>query len=411
MLAAFAFAGMALAGCSATPSVPATGADAGGLEPHVVIGIADTGINPYHELFYRPNLTAHPCTYIRDMPCTLRELRLHVGMQDWDAAFELDRAAWESLEPDVWYWIPQTVFIAVACNSPSSDPLAYVFDTCVIDQADHGSATTSIATMNNPDAFIAFSQGDRIAPFRDAGIPVDVYSVSWALRAPMPVPRAALPCPYGDGAPLYVVPAGNDVNTVPADCQSGRPDVIVVGGGYTSPYGHDSSSGNLFDVESYFCPPYAPSNAATGLMEPGSWCGTSWGAPTVAASLSKVILRLRWESGYTGTITPDGVVDPILGVTAAQLRDAMNRTATYAPPAKYPVPNTSAGPTGGGSGVAIPVNPAAPWLQWGWGFYDADIANATIEFLTGHPVDEKPPAAREYMAAMYDLRSTLYNEP
>ena len=115
----------------------------------------------------------------------------------------------------------------------------------------------------------------------------------------------------------------------------------------------------------------------------------------MAGALSKVILDLRLASGHTGGI--DGkYIDPVLGITRADLRDAMNRTASYAPEAKYP-----------NSGI-VPLNPVAPWLQWGWGFYDGWVAAATYAHLLGDTQPAKPDEAVLYMETMFLLKDVTH---
>jgi hypothetical protein len=211
-----------------------------------------------------------------------------------------------------------------------------------------------------------------------------------------------------ESAPIYVTAGGNTANVVPLDCVKGDPAVIVVGGGGTTPLADNAVAAHMADVESYFCPPYANASSTTAMDVAGSWCGTSFATPIVASALSKVILSVRKTSGYDGGITPNGTLDRIAGLTAGKLRDAMNRTATYTPPPRFPLdPNVDlyARPL---EETMVPLNPAAPWLQWGWGFYDGDIANATIALLAGHAAPDKPQAASEYMTDLYNVRSTLY---
>lgn len=369
--------------------------------PHVVIGVSDTGINPYHQLFYRPHLTAHPCTYIRDMPCDLRELPLSVGMDDWNAAVEKDRALWDAIEPGVWYWIPKTMFVAVMCGEipVGSLPVQEGEDVCILDDFNaHGAMTTSILAMQNPEAYVAFHAGGPVAPLAESGIPIDLYSVSLASYIPGPVPSRVDPC--GDPVPLYFAPAGNLAWSPILHCGNSRPDKIIVGGGYTDPYAVDAESGDLPEVTSYFCPPYAPEDRVFGLEPAGSWCGTSFATPTVAGAVSKAILEVRRASGYDGGLTAEGMIDPILGIGVDDVRDALNLTATYAPEPKHAIPPAPA---------HEPLNPAAPWLQWGWGFYDVDQVDATVAHLLGTaPAPEKASEIRAFMEAQYAFRQTMY---
>ncbi len=413
--------GVASPGSADTAS--ATSGD-GGFIPHVIVGVNDVGINPYHHIFYRPALTEHPCTYIREMPCDIKELRLTLGTDDWDAAFEADKETWAGLERNTWYWIPQTVFVAVWCETdtygPVGEPVART-DICLLDDITqnandfpgHGTGVTSIIIQQNPDALIAFLEGGMggiTHAFAEGGIPVDVASVSYGPWLPAPSAKAVAPVRTCGPSmtnfwPLHVQPAGNFAWPIVLDCTRGDPRPITVGGGGTAPtrtLNALSSTGG--DVTSYFCHAYAHRNSTHEMYPAGGVCGTSWATPAVAGALSKVILALRQASGHDGGPTADGMLDPNLGISTTDLRNAMNLTASYTP-----APGQERRPDSVYGKLEVPVNPAAPWLQWGWGFYDGDVANATIAHLLGtQAAPDKPAAAKLHMESVYTARRTLY---
>ncbi len=395
-LGALVFASGCLGGSDPTPTEtpPIDPPPTATFVPHVIVGVPDTGINPYHELYYRPNLTAHPCTYIRDFSCDLPALNLTLGGTDYDAAYLADKKAWEALEAGTWYWIPKTVFVAVSCEAAAAR------NVCVLDDTNmHGTGTTSSVLMENPDALIAFKEGgSSIGAFLEDGVPVDIFSVSWGYIAPLP-----LVAPVRDTielaealSPIYVKAAGNDPRTAFVDSWSGSPRVISVGGAYAKSQSEEILATKQSDVVSYFCRPTAQTKTVNEMRE--EFCGTSFAAPTVAGALSKVVLGLRTHSGYNGSIA-NGLVDPILGVTVEDLREALNRTASYSPEAEY----DNTGPTG------IPLNPVAPWLQWGWGFYDGLVASTTLaHLLKTETAPDKPQAAHDYMNHVHDVKTLLY---
>lgn len=373
------------------PESPTDGSDA---RPHVLVGVPDTGINPYHDVYSRPDLTEHPCTYIPGFPCDVQALNLSLDVDDYEQAVQADQDVWDSVEPGEWYWIPETSIVAVACEPDVAS------DHCILGGASHGTGTTSSVLSENPDALIAFKQGGSgTQMFRDRGIPVDVYSVSWGFIAPIPAPTGTCDevFSFTDTAGIYVNSAGNDPRSTLADCWAGQPNVISVGGAFLAPRQEKGTASKQPEVVSYYCRPTAEEDSTSAMR--GSYCGTSFAAPTVAGGLSKVILEIRQASGYTGTVQ-DGVVDPIADVTVADLRNAMNRTASYDPTPKY---------THSGSTSDPPLNPVAPWLQWGWGFYDGWVANATADHLIGtDTADPKPPAARAYMTGQHAAKWALY---
>ncbi len=402
LLITLLFLGMIVAGCiegsgDINTNDEAEDGAASGFAPHVVIGIPDSGINPYHELYYRAELTEHPSTYIEDYPADIPALELSVGGDDYDAMFEADKEVWEGIEEDQWYWIPQTAFVAVYCESSQSED--HRGDYCILDDGNmHGTGTTSSAITENPDALLAFKAGGSgIGPFLDDGIPVDIFSVSWGTIAPIPVEL------FGrDDVPLYVLAAGNDPRPTFSDAWAGDPRNIVVGGAYAADDTQEVLAAHHPDVVSYFCRPTADTKTVSDLRDP--YCGTSFATPTVAGALSKVIYEIRSESGYTGGIQGD-FIDPIANVTVAELREAMNLTASYDPEPRYSNTGSKLGTPAGG----IPLNPVAPWMQWGWGFYDGLIADATVAHLRGSDTAPgKPDDAHTWMETMGTVKNTLH---
>lgn len=388
-LLALAFVGLAFAGCltDEPPVVDIPPLKEDPFVPHVIVGVPDSGINPYHALYYRENNTAHPCTYIVDFPCDVQALNLSVGVHDdWEKAFEADKALWESVEPETWYWIPKTVFVAVACDKGTTS-------VCILDDNGmHGTGTTSSILTENPDALIAFKEGGSgVKLFHDAGILVDLFSVSWGYIVPVPIPSAVFSDTY---SPIYIKAAGNDPRSSLMDSWSGAPDVISVGGAYAEGT-EEALATKQPDIVSYYCRPTAQTKSIDEMRD--SYCGTSFAAPTAAGGISKVILALRQASGYNGTIE-GGYVDPVLEITVKDLRNALNLTASYSPENQYP--NSRA--------TAVPLNKDAPWLQWGWGFYDGLVADTTIAFFLEGAQASKPAEAAEYMATMHDAKKRLY---
>ncbi len=371
---------------------------------HVVVGVPDTGVNPYHEVFHRPDYTDPPCTYLDSFPCTIRPLNLSIGLFDTYAeAVEADADVWDAVIPGEWYWIPRTPFVAVLPVAATGSDL--------LTPSYHGTATTSLVLQENPDARLAFFQInpagyglDSYDVFADAGITVDVLSVSLATnQVGTPAPSEQV-CDVAHSfflaeAPLYVKGAGNTGGSTLQDCWSGDPNIITVGGAYAHDRSSDAFSFREADVVSYFCPPVALAESIAGYQEGEGTCGTSYAAPMVAGALSRVVLSLRQASGYGG-LSVGKVLDPILGVSGAAVRDAMNLTATYEPEPRFN--------NGDFRGSRVPLNDAAPWLQWGWGFYDATRTNATMAHISGvEPAPDKP-EAREHMERIHDARERLY---
>ena len=365
--------------------------------PHVLVGVPDSGINPYHEIFYRPNLTVHPCTYLPGFPCDVPALNLSVGEHDtWEEAWQADQALWDSLAYGQWYWIPKTVFVAVMCEgSTSLGSAADGEDRCLIDDSSmHGTGTTSSILTENPNALIAFKEGNALTTvLEDGTLPIDIVSYSWGAAVPLALPGVyTTPHDYG---PFFVAASGNEgAFPVVLDSRKSSQAVINVGGADAATRSEPGYSGwKTADYVSQYCRPTAQTKSIHEYR--ASYCGTSFAAPTFAGALSKVVLDLRRHSGYTGAVV-DGMVDPILGVSKWDVRDALNRTATYSPSGSFP--------SDPGLVVGVPVPAAAPWYQWGWGYVDASVVDATLACLLEDACPRKDPLAEAYMGALWTFR-------
>ncbi len=375
------------------------------MAPRVVVGVSDSGINPYHEQFYRPGLlTEHPSHYVEDFPEDLDIQRLDLSLSEVHAGEltrqeAIDQDGWDDLETNQWYWIPDTPFVGVYClpEDQRGSLNGGGSDTCILDSGtSHGTGVTSAIIHENPDTLIAFKQGGSgVTPLETSNIPIDLYSISWGTAVPIPLPQGV------PDQPLYVKAAGNDPRTIHLDGWSAHPDVIAVSGAYpnsvTGSGGDEAMDARDADVVAWYCrDDLASANSDSSERQA---CGTSFSAPTVAGALSKAILEIRLETGYTGSI--DGAdIDPVAGVTKGDLRSAMNQTATYDPTYFQ---------NRGISSFAVPTVPAAPWLQWGWGWYDGVNAEDTAAHLLDDEVEfQKDIAAQTYMDISYEIRKALY---
>ena len=359
--------------------------------PHVLVGIPDSGINPYHEIYYRPNLTVHPCTYLPGFPCEIPALPLSVGVHEsWEDAYAADKALWDALVPRQWYWIPKTVFVAAMCEGSTS--ISGGPGLCLIDDTNmHGTGTTSSVLTENPNALIAFKEGNSAtAVFEDGLLPIDIISYSWGAAVPLATPLV-LSTPR-DYTPFFIAASGNEgAFPVVLDTDKASQAVINVGAADAATRSEPGYSGwKTMDYVSQYCRPTAQTKSIREYRD--SYCGTSFSAPTFAGALSKIVLDLRRQSGYTGAIV-DQMVDPVLGVSKWDVRDALNRTATYTPEARFPA-------QGGG----VPVPAEAPWYQWGWGYVDSTVVDDALACILEEVCPEKPTATTAYMDALWAFR-------
>ena len=392
-------------------AVPAAQADAH-YRPTVVVSVADSGVNPYHSTFYRPENTAHPCTWVKGFTdCSVPALDLSIGTDlEYDELVELDREVWDSAKPGQWYWIPRTNIIGAVCDTPR--PTETAPQTCILDDDSHGTGTASSVLSEAPDALLLVHDGD-VSATHVATAPVvpDVQSHSWG--APVPLPDQATAGVMGGcltemnhhPTSLFFKAAGNEA-PLPAiaDCRMQRPDVQIVGGGYPGYW--TTSSWATYDFASWFCRPVASHDDSFDQTYVN--CGTSFAGPTAAGAAAAALLRIRKQDGWTGRSTATHVSRSMPRERfLAALRDA----ASYAPEAKYegrcldPDPACTAGATYVNPWLPLPEQ--APWVFWGYGWLDSTVVDEIVSCATGRACPAKPAEAGEWNAQRQELRHQL----
>lgn len=370
--------------------------------PYVVVGIPDSGVNPYHEIFRRPDLTDHPCTYVRDFPCDVPALNLTLDATSYEEAVDADRETWTTVEPGDEFWIPGTNIIGALCQRPYSGGNAQstvtgALDTepdyCILgDSSSHGTETASSVLTENPDALLIVEEGNAIHDSLTNGrFPVDVISFSWGA----PVPLYGGPVLTSEYSMFFVAASGNEgAFPVVADSSKGHQSVITVGAADGSEVSEPGYSGwKTMEFVSEYCRPLAVSDALAGTE---NGCGTSFAAPTFAGALSAVILEVRRESGYVGGIV-NGSVDPLQGHSMWDVRDAVNRSATYDPDDAF----DGEDPEDGGLFV-----PAVTAYQYGWGYVARNQIRPAVECVLRDVCGSPDPLTATYMQALWAIRST-----
>src|SRR3954452_15696248 len=75
-----------------------------------VVGLFDTGINPYHRTFRdtSPRAYRHPSTYLPGYPKDAQALQLSLDEPDFKKAVKKDCKTWKAIKPVQLYWIPRT---------------------------------------------------------------------------------------------------------------------------------------------------------------------------------------------------------------------------------------------------------------------------------------------------------------
>ena len=147
-----------------------------------------------------------------------------------------------------------------------------------------------------------------------------------------------------------------------------------------------------------------------GLAEVG---GTSFSTPRAAGVASKVIQEARKLRGHAGGITAvNGAPAMVAGsgnpISNWQVRRALEQAAW--------VPDSLAyDPVAGVFDLAgLPINPAAPWLQVGWGDLTALSAKAVVtsalsELGLGSTPRVKPTGFCEFQTAIIRERQLYWN--
>ncbi|MGB1586775.1 MAG: S8/S53 family peptidase [Thermoplasmatota archaeon] len=389
------------AGCIDDVDEPATTPPVGG-EPvmqapsQVVVAVIDSNANPYHEFFqqHNPIDDAILDSFVDHNGKTVERVRL-TQEGTYEERREADADFWATVEPGQLYHFEGTRLLGIS------------FGGNIVDGGTHGIGTTAAVLEANPDAIVILVQGTGSsageqwaaqAPF------VDILSESYGLYCGQP----ALELLPGDSTAKNnkiawdngKIPVGAADNTpCPAmnDGTSGPPWVVGVSGDHPAAEGscREPVSGNFPDFTADFTQdlPYVNDVEGTRTVS-----GTSFSTPTTAGSFSRALLQVREAWNHTGGIT-DGAL--ALGPDGARLGQydlwhAFNQTAVYF--------STAVCDESG----SVPVNPAAPWVQMGWGHVDSEIGDHAARVLLGEAPPIKDAAAVAYMESVYTYRQTVW---
>jgi hypothetical protein len=188
---------------------------------HVVIAVVDTGVNPYHAAYRRPEYAVHPSTYIDGFPADTPALGLNLAEPDYVAARGGDDGpVWSQVAEKKLYWIPGTNIIgAYSVADYEGTPPGGLPSRPVIDDDGHGSGTTSVSGGgglssrgapfgSNPDALIVSLEG-----LGDEG-------VKWASEQPW---IDFISGSYGDPA---AIPCNDQVDDMDVWCGHRVPAVV-----------------------------------------------------------------------------------------------------------------------------------------------------------------------------------------
>jgi hypothetical protein len=123
-----------------------------------VVALADTGIDPYHQVFRDRSARAYqyPGTYLPGYPRNATALKLHLDVKDYWAAVRADCKVWKSVVPGKLYWVPGTRIVGaisfspptgadIDCDDPPEKPAGFL----VLDEGGHGTMTASRAASSS----------------------------------------------------------------------------------------------------------------------------------------------------------------------------------------------------------------------------------------------------------------------
>ena len=395
--------------------------------PRVVVADIDTAINPYHSFYYGGSEiypTAHPSSVTKEVLTALgvKPENVVTLTRTGNLAADLaaDAAFWANVQRGERYHFRGTNIVAVSF-APAADTVLKPDPA----MSPHGVGTSAAVLRANPDAVMLFVQAaselgsDVTHSFAFKHPAVDIVTTSYGVSfaeglVPAPEQRAfehTYEGVVGLGK-LHFSSAGNGPGLSPLRAGAGPWWSIGVSGiEEGSSEGRTAISGVFPDFVSDFTQdlPYCL-DCSSGYEE--GVAGTSFSTPRAAGVASRVLLEARTEVGHAG-----GIVfisgKPVMARRAAgagaqitnwRLRRALEAGAWTPDSLAY---DPVAGVTDLGG---LPINPAAPWLQVGWGDLTAlpskGVVPAALASLGLAPAD----AARTKSAGHCEFQTVIVRE-
>ena len=380
--------------------------------PRVVVADVDSGINPYHEEFYRGPSEVTP-DVLAEFPGVQTITLTRTGKFDQDLA--ADKAVWDSIELGKPYWFAGTNIIGISFDA--STPTKILAD----EGEEHGVGTASAVLDANPEAIVYFVEGISAESETHAFThpAVDVVTTSYGFPGSPPVPFHLENSYKGvvELGKLHFGAADNSPALSPPDGTSGPWWTIGVAGFHEDTSGgRELLSGNLVDVVSDFTQslPYC-SDCESGRDEFVS--GTSFATPRSAGTASKILLEARRAAGHVGGPLVQGGAAPLMvsgggfELTGWEMRRAFEQAAAYPGLGDYDPESAVFDDLG----TSAPVNPAAPYAQLGWGVFSPDakydvIGEALARLgVAGTPTREKGADACAFNNANIDARHAYWD--
>ena len=400
-----------------------------------VVGVADSGINPYHFEFSAAtypdpdvlaltrNFTRHPSEYITGYPSTATALPITLGQGYYP---DQDQQMWASVDVGKLYWIPGTKIIGAIDAGDSSAVNADPDNTRIVDDDGHGTGSSSVSVGNRygycPTCLLAFTES-LDTTFNESFAWVDITSHSFGTVG---------------GVPLGLV-FGRDEDTKAA-AERGQTVLFAAGNGVGNAFdvpqitygsgdtGNDwtitvgalrrdnqrAIVGDGIPVEiSAWGDGNLPSACRTGTVGQCAFGGTSAATPYTAGIFGTVLTRVRQAIGdpnvgqRPGQVVAEG--NPIPGsifladgkLTRAELRDAVLKTA-------FPLNQDNAPNMYPYTLTAPYITPETNVLFEGYGAATPEGAERAVDVILGTAVMPDRSFEDQFMAASRAVKDTLY---
>lgn len=376
-------------------------------KPFTVVAVVDTGINPYHEDFRRPDLTAHPSTYLEGFPADTRALRLTLDANSLQDGLRRDAKRWSAIGDGELVWIPGTNIIGAVDVRGS--------DSSFRDETGHGTGVASIVGgkthgTGTDDVLIvavrSFTPGLEWAAEQPW---IDIITNSWTTFDAEPITEGAAAASRRavESGKVVCFASGNASAPLWFTGEQGPSWNLHVGAASSKNRGEHYYTGWPNDVLGIANVTAAAHDSIDGEIEFG---GTSAAAPHVCGLIAKTLAHVRrrakdWVQGPhrralavargMGGSLEDG------RLTNDELIDAIQATAV---PAEANPPHEE-------DRYSIPALPLAPWVRGGYGIVDRASIKDALAVLLGRR--ERPDRSTEdtWITTLDTIRDTVWGDP
>jgi hypothetical protein len=400
-----------------------------------VVGVADTGINPYHVEFsattypdpdvlaLTSNFTRHPSEYIPGYPADAKALRISLGHGYYPAT---DKQVWDLVQPAQLYWIPGTKIIGAWDAGDGAAVNADPDATRILDDDGHGTGSSSVSVGNRygycPTCLLMFTES-LDTEVNEGFNWVDITSHSFGTVAGVPLGPV-------EGADLSTKAAAERGQTVLFAAGNGVGNAFDVpvstygsgdtGNDWTITVGairRDNQRaivGDGIPVEiSAWGDGNLPSACRTGTVSQCAFGGTSAATPYTAGIFGTVLNDVRRVLGDSrpgqrasqvvavGAAIPGSIYLDDGKLTRAELREAVLKTAFPLnqdnKPSTFPFPMT-----------APYVSAETNVLFEGYGAATPDGARRAVNVILGRELLPDRSFEDEFFAISRSVKDTLY---